>query len=396
MLPYGKQTIGQDDIEAVLEVLKSDWQTTGPKVGEFETAFASAVGSDCAVAVSSGTAALHTAMFGAGIGSHVGDEVIVPGITFVASANAAIYLGAKPVFADVDPGTLLIDPADVRKKITPNTKAIVSMDYGGQPCDYQALRAIADEHGLVLIADACHSLGASVGDDENKKMVGSLADFSCFSLHPIKQITSGEGGMVTTNRAQAATKMRNFRNHGISTDFAQRQELAQHQYSMESLGFNYRLTDIQCALGISQLDKLHRFTRRRNDIARFYKALLGDVAHVEPLSVRQGVKSAFHLFVIKWNSESTGISRDEAFKLMRQREIGVNVHYQPVYQHPFYVQVFGDQSGCCPQAERAYGQILSLPIFPDMVEADVRRVVDELKNVAATADNATAKQLKAA
>jgi len=207
-------------------------------------------------------------------------------------------------------------------------------------------------------------------------------------------IASGEGGMVTTNRVEAAKKMRNFRNHGISTDFAQRQELAQHQYSMESLGFNYRLTDIQCALGISQLEKLHRFTRRRNDIARFYNALLGDVAHVEPLSVRQGVKSAFHLFVIKWNSESTGISRDEAFKLMRQREIGVNVHYQPIYQHPFYVQVFGDQSGCCPRAERVYGQILSLPIFPDMVEADVRRVVDELKNVAATAINAT--QLKAA
>ena len=165
---------------------------------------------------------------------------------------------------------------------------------------------------------------------------------------------------------------------------------------MESLGFNYRLTDIQCALGISQLEKLHRFTRRRNDIARFYNVLLGDVAHVEPLGVREGVTSAFHLFVIKWNSESTGISRDQAFKMMREREIGVNVHYQPIYQHPFYVQVFGDQSGCCPQAERAYRQILSLPIFPDMVEADVRRVVDELKNVAVSANNENASQLKAA
>ncbi len=382
MLPYGKQTIGQDDIEAVLEVLKSDWLTTGPKVGEFESAFASVTGSDYAVAVSSGTAALHTAMFGAGIGSHVGDEVIVPGITFVASANAAIYLGAKPVFADVDPETLLIDPADVRRKITPRTKAIVSMDYGGQPCDYAALRAIADEHNLILIADACHSLGASVGEDEAAQPSGSLADFNCFSLHPIKQITSGEGGMVTTNQSDAATKMRSFRNHGISTDFVQRQELKQHQYAMESLGFNYRLTDIQCALGLSQLEKLHRFTRRRNDIARFYNSLLADVPHAEPLQVRQGVKSSYHLFVIKWNSEATGVSRDEAFKLMREREIGVNVHYQPVYQHPFYVQVFGDQSGCCPQAERVYNEILSLPIFPDMVEEDVRRVVRELQNVA--------------
>lgn len=387
MLPYGKQTIDKDDIEAVLEVLQSDWLTTGPKVEEFEAAFAAATGSDCAVAVSSGTAALHTAMFGAGVGCHVGDEVIVPGITFVASANAAIYLGAKPVFADVDPDTLLIDPNDVRNKITPRTKAIVSMDYGGQPCDYAALRAIADEHNLVLIADACHSLGASVGQGEDSQPVGSLADFNCFSLHPIKQITSGEGGMITTNRADAAAKMQNFRNHGISTDFVQRQELSQHQYAMESLGFNYRLTDIQCALGLSQLDKLQRFTRRRNDIARFYRALLSDVAHVEPLEVKQGVTNSYHLFVIRWNSTASGISRDQAFKLMREREIGVNVHYQPVYQHPFYVQVYGDQSGCCPNAERAYDEILSLPIFPGMVEADVRRTVEELQNIASTADS---------
>ena len=208
MLPRGKQTISQDDIEAVLEVLKSDQLTNGPKVDEFESEFALATGSDFAVAVNSGTAALHTAMFGAGVGCHVGDEVIMPGLSFIASANAAIYLGAKPVFADVDPDTLLLDPQDVRNKITPRTKAIVSMDYGGQPCDYAALRAIADEHNLVLIADACHSLGASVGAGPTAKPVGSLADFNCFSLHTNQQITSGEGGMVTTNRADAATKMR--------------------------------------------------------------------------------------------------------------------------------------------------------------------------------------------
>ena len=193
--------------------------------------------------------------------------------------------------------------------------------------------------------------------------------------------------MITTNRADAAAKMQNFRNHGISTDFVQRQELSQHQYAMESLGFNYRLTDIQCALGLSQLDKLQRFTRRRNDIARFYRALLSDVAHVEPLEVKQGVTNSYHLFVIRWNSTASGISRDQAFKLMREREIGVNVHYQPVYQHPFYVQVYGDQSGCCPNAERAYDEILSLPIFPGMVEADVRRTVEELQNIASTADS---------
>ena len=377
MLPYGKQTIGQDDIEAVLEVLKSDWLTTGPKVEEFETAFAVETGGDQAVAVSSGTAALHTAMFGAGVGRRVGDEVIVPAITFVATANAAIYLGAKPVFADVDPETLLIDPNDVRRKITPNTRAIVAMDYAGQPCDYAALRKIADEFNLVLIADGCHSLGGKLNDQP----VGSLADYTCFSLHPIKQITAGEGGMVVTDDAKAAEAMRNFRNHGITTDFRKRQALAQHQYSMEALGFNYRLTDIQCALGISQLQKLHRFTRRRNDIARFYRVLLEDLPHVEPLPTRENAYNAHHLFVIKWNEAATGITRDQAFSAMRERKIGVNVHYQPVYQHPFYVRRYGDQTGCCPMAEKAYQQILSIPVFPGMVEADVRKVVQELKNV---------------
>jgi len=377
MLPYGKQSIGQDDIEAVIEVLNSDWLTTGPKVGEFETRFAQATGAKHAVAVSSGTASLHTAMFGAGIGQSESEEVIVPAITFVATSNAAIYLGAKPVFADVDPETLLIDPVDVRRKITPRTRAIVAMDYGGQPCDYGALRAIANEHELVLIADACHSLGGN----SNGQPVGSLADFSCFSLHPIKQITSGEGGMVVTDDEQASAKMRTFRNHGITTDFRKREELAEHQYAMESLGFNYRLTDIQCALGLSQLEKLARFTRRRNDIARFYRVLLEDVAHVEPLPTRDTVLNAHHLFVVKWNSESTGVTRDQAFEAMREREIGVNVHYQPVYQHPYYVRQFGDQTGCCPMAEQAYEQILSLPIFPGMVEADVRRVVEQLQAV---------------
>lgn len=377
MLPYGKQTISQDDVEAVLEVMKSDWLTTGPKVGEFETEFASETGAEHAVAVSSGTAALHTAMFGAGIGQRVGDEVIVPAITFVATANAAIYLGARPVFADVDPSTLLIDPVDVRSKITPNTRAIVAMDYAGQPCDYAALRAIASEFNLILIADSCHSLGGKLGENP----VGGLADFTCFSLHPIKQITSGEGGMVVTNNTVAAEKMRSFRNHGITTDFRKRQELAQHQYAMEALGFNYRLTDIQCALGLSQLKNLHRFTRRRNDIARFYRVLLEDLPHIAPLPTRENVYNAHHLFVVKWNEAATGVSRDQAFSAMRDRDIGVNVHYQPVYQHPFYVRRYGDQTGSCPMAEKAYQQILSIPIFPGMLESDVRKVVSELKNV---------------
>jgi len=375
MLPYGKQTIEKDDIAAVVAALQSDWLTTGPKVAEFETAFAESCSQEFAIAVSSGTSALHAAMFAAEVGAN--DEVIVPAITFVATANSAIYMGAKPVFVDVDPNTLLIDANDVRKKITPRTKAIVAMDYAGQPCDYQALREIANEHGLTLIADACHSLGASV----SQKPVGSLADFTCFSLHPIKQITAGEGGVVVTNNENAASAIRSFRNHGITTDFRQREKLASHVYGMETLGFNYRITDIQCALGLSQLNKLPRFTRRRNDIARFYRSLLAPNQTVSPLATNPDNNHAYHLFVVKWDSEISGISRDDAFQRLRDQGIGANVHYQPVYQHPFYVNRFGNQTGCCPNAESAYEQILSLPMFPKMVESDVRNIVSVLADI---------------
>ncbi len=305
MLPYGKQTIEQDDIAAVAEALLSDWLTTGPRVDEFENLFAQATSARHAVAVSSGTAALHAAMHAAEIGNTESDEVIVPAITFVATANAAVYLGAKPVFADVAADTLLIDPEDVRRKITPRTRAIVAVDYAGQPCDYPALREIANEHDLKLISDACHSLGASL----NNKPVGCLADFTCFSLHPIKQITAGEGGMIVTDDSQAATTMKRFRNHGIQTDNRAREKLVQHQYSMSSLGFNYRLTDIQCALGISQLAKLSRFTRRRNEVAQLYRQLLEPLPFVQPLATRPGLEHAYHLFVVRWNSQASGIPR---------------------------------------------------------------------------------------
>jgi perosamine synthetase len=377
MLPYGKQTIEQDDIAAVVDALQSDWLTTGPRVDEFESSFADATSTQHAVAVSSGTAALHTAMHAAGIGTTASEEVIVPAITFVATANAAVYLGAKPVFADVEAGTLLIDPEDVRRKITPSTRAIVAVDYAGQPCDYRALREIADEHDLVLISDACHSLGASLAN----KPVGSLADFTCFSLHPIKQITAGEGGMIVTNDSLAAIKMKSFRSHGIKTDNRAREKLVQHQYSMSSLGFNYRLTDIQCALGLSQLAKLGRFTGRRNEVAQLYRQLLEPLPFVRPLTTRAGLEHAYHLFVVRWDSQSCGVTRDKAFQILRANAIGVNVHYQPVYQHPFYRQTFGDQDGCCPIAEQAYSEILSLPIFPDITEGNVHRVVDELSKI---------------
>lgn len=384
MLPCGKQTIESDDVQAVIGVLSSDMLTTGPKVASFEAAFAEATGVDYSVAVNSGTAALHIAMNAAGIGSTPDhqDEVIVPAISFVATANAVVYCGGVPVFADVDADTLCIDPIDVERKITPNTKAIMAMDYGGQPCDYQRLREIADRHGLLLVADACHSLGGSVGGEP----VGSLADMTCFSLHPVKQITAGEGGMVTTNNADFAESMRCFRNHGISTDHWQRSNRGTHRYAMQALGFNYRLTDIQCALGESQLTKLSRFTNRRNEIGELYDFLLSSCEFAKPLVSKPDRTNARHLYVVRWSQQQTGICRDDAFSLMRARGVGVNVHYQPIYQQPFYRQL-GERypaiaNPICPVAEEVYQSILSIPVFPLMTDEEVHFVVDHLKQVA--------------
>ncbi len=379
MLPYGKQTIEADDIQAVIDVLQSDWLTTGPMVGQFESAFAQSVGVTDAVAVCNGTAALTAAMFAADLGP--GDEVIVPAITFVATANAALYQNAQPVFADVDPDTMLIDPVDVLRKITPRTRALVAMDYAGQPCDYHRLRAIADEFDLVLIADACHSLGGSF----RRIPVGRLADLSCFSLHPVKPITCGEGGVVTTSRPAFAERMRVFRNHGIDTDHRQREQAAQHCYDMNLLGHNLRLTDLQCALALSQLQKLSAFTARRNQIADLYHELFQGSRILRPLHRCDDRGHAFHLYVVRWNEAETGIDRDAVFGQMRERGIGVNVHYRPVYQHSFYRSLLGGVDHHCPQADRAYSQLLTLPVFPGMSDGDVIRVTEELGNIAIAA-----------
>ncbi|MCP4566239.1 MAG: aminotransferase class I/II-fold pyridoxal phosphate-dependent enzyme, partial [FCB group bacterium] len=247
MIPYGRQSIDEEDIQSVVEVLRSDWLTTGPKVDAFEHALADYVGAEYGVAVSSGTAALHCAMYALGIGP--GDEVILPPMTFAATANCVVFLGGTPVFADVQPDTLLIDPVAVEKKITKRTRAIIAVDYAGQPCDYDSLRDIANSHGLSLIADGCHALGAVYKGHR----VGSLADMTVFSFHPVKHITTGEGGMITTNDPKFAGRMRRFRNHGIDTDFRQREQQGSWYYEMVDLGYNYRITDMQCALGLSQL-----------------------------------------------------------------------------------------------------------------------------------------------
>jgi len=375
LLPYGRQQIDDDDIAAVIEVLQSDWLTTGPMVDRFEQIFADFVGAQHAVAVSNGTAALHAAIYALGIGP--GDEVIVTPMTFAASANCVVYQGGIPVFADVDPGALLIDPAQVEAKITANTKAIVAVDYAGQACDYDALQAIADKHRLAIIDDACHAIGGTY----KGRNVGTLADLNTFSFHPVKHFTTGEGGMITTDDADLAQRMRVFRNHGITTDHRQRAETGGFFYEMVDLGYNYRITDFQCALGISQLNKLTESVTKRQQIAALYDTSFSEIDYVTPLTLRPDVKHAYHLYMVRFDTESLGMSRAEIFKALRAENIGVNVHYIPVHLHPFYRTRFGTKPGICPIAEAAYEHLITLPMFPQMTAADVHDVIAAIRKL---------------
>ncbi len=369
MIPYGRQSIDDDDLRAVEEVLRSDWLTTGPKVDEFEQAVAGFCGATHGVALASGTAALHAAMRAIGIGP--GDEVIVPPLTFVATVNSVLYQGGTPVFVDIDPETLLLDPQAVEKSITPQTRAIIGVDYAGQPCDWSALRHIADRYGLKLVADSCHALGA----EDKGNRVGTLADLSVFSFHPVKHIATGEGGMVVTDDLVLADACRVFRNHGITTDHRQREEMGSWVYEMVELGFNYRLTDIQCALGLSQMHKLERFLSRRRRIAARYDVAFQEKGRVRPLGQRPDMLHAYHLYVVRVPE------RARVFAELRERGIGVNVHYIPVHLHPYYRERFGTAPGLCPQAEAVYEELLSLPMYPGMTDDDVETVIHVLHEV---------------
>ena len=376
MLPYGRQLVDETDIQAVAEVLRSDWLTTGPVVSEFEHEFTKLTGANEAVAFSNGTASLHAAMYA--IGVDVADEIIVPAITFVATANCIVYQGGIPVFADVHPDPLLLDPVCVEAKIKSHTNAIIAMDYAGHPCDYDTLRVIADRHGLILIADACHSLGANY----RSRVVGSLADLNVFSFHPVKAVTTGEGGMVTTDDEDMAARMRIFRNHGITNDHRERELQGSFRYEMVDLGYNYRITDIQCVLGLSQLKKLPSFISRRRAIAAKYDAALANNKAVSVLGVHEDVLHAYHLYVVKLQHHQLRVSRLEIFEALRAENIGVNVHYMPLYMHPYHKQfVDNDANEICPVAEEAFDSILSLPIFPSMTNEDVTHVIEALNKV---------------
>src|SRR6267378_3533943 len=375
LLPYGRQSLDEGDIESVVEVLRSDWLTTGPKVVEFEERFAAWVGAKYAISFSSGTAALHGAAFAAGLQS--GDEAVTTPMTFCATANCVLYQDATPVFADVSANTLNLDPHETSKKISSHTKTIIAVDYAGHPADLVAFRDLAAQHGLVLIEDACHALGA----EHFGKKVGGIADMTVFSFHPVKHLTTGEGGMVTTDDAKLAETLRRFRNHGISSEARQRQESGQWFYEMVLLGFNYRLTDIACALGLSQLGKLSANLARRREIAAKYTTAFRAVPGLIPPSVRAEVNPAWHLYPIRIDLAKLTVDRGQIFRALRAENIGVNVHYIPVHLHPYYRDQLGHSAGEFPVAEAAYERLISLPMFHGMTDADVDDVVRAVSKV---------------
>ncbi|MBE5923094.1 MAG: UDP-4-amino-4,6-dideoxy-N-acetyl-beta-L-altrosamine transaminase [Lachnospiraceae bacterium] len=375
-IPYGRQSIDDDDINAVVEVLKSDYLTTGPKVTEFEKVVADYVGAQYAVAVSNGTAALHIACLAAGISE--GDEVITSPITFAASANCALYCGATPVFADIKKDTYNIDPDDIERKITEKTKAIIPVHYTGQPCEMDAIHEIAKKHNLIVIED-----GAQVISGEYKgKKVGALSDMTTFSFHPVKPATTGEGGMVLTNDKALYEKLKLYHTHGITRD----DNLLENKsdpvndggwyYEQLELGYNYRITDIQCALGISQMKKLDKFAAHRRELAALYDELLAGVDNVVIPYQHPDCLSSYHLYMIQVPAER----RKEIFEKLRENGVGVNVHYIPVYKLPYY-QKHGYKDVCCPNAEEFYSRAITLPLFADMTTEQVEYVVKVLKDI---------------
>lgn len=388
-IPYGGQFLDEDDIDAVVEVLRSDWLTTGPKIEDFEQALAKKTGANFAVAVSSGTAALHLSCLAAGIGR--GDKVITSPITFVASANCALYVGATPDFVDIDPETFNMSVDKLESYLSSCSKdelpkAVIPVDFAGQPVDIEAIKKLADIYGFLIIEDACHALGASFIDSEDKNhSVGdsTFSDMTCFSFHPVKPITTGEGGAITTNSAELYEKLRLLRSHGITKDADKlEKDDGPWYYEMQALGYNYRITDIQCALGMSQLSKLDDFIDRRREIAASYNDAFKNLKEVEIPVEMKGNRSGYHLYVLRLLGElSLPETKREIVKKLTEKGIGTQVHYIPVHLQPYYRSNFDFKVGDFLEAEKFYAQALSLPMFPKMTDQEVRKVIEEIRSV---------------
>lgn len=375
-LAYGRQTIDTDDIDSVVNVLKGDYLTTGPTISEFEEKVANYVGAKYSVAFSNGTAALHGACYAADIG--IDDEVITTPITFAASSNCVLYMGGTPVFADIDSETYNIDPQEIKNKITSKTKAIIPVDFTGQVVDIDEIRKVIDGRNIVIIEDGAHSLGTRY----KGKRVGSQADMTMFSFHPVKTITTGEGGIITTDNEEYYKKMISFRSHGITreSDELINKDVGSWYYEQQELGFNYRMTDFQAALGISQLRKLDRFIKRRKEIVDRYNEIFEELDGVI-LQQNAGFSDTVnHLYILKLDLSKFNVDRREIYDAIIAENIGLNVHYIPVYLHPYYKKL-GYEKGLCPKAEELYNAMFTIPLFPSMSDEDVEDVINGISKV---------------
>jgi dTDP-4-amino-4,6-dideoxygalactose transaminase len=375
-LPYCRPSIEEEEISEVVDVLRSGWLTTGPRAQQFEQDFAAATSSSYAIAVNSGTSALHLALAAAGVGH--GDEVITTPLTFCACANVIVQLGATPVLADICEDDMNIDPAEVERRVTPRTKAIMAVDFGGQPCRFDDLRAVASRHSLFLLEDAAHSAGASY----RGQMVGSIADATAFSFYPTKNITTGEGGMLTTASEELERTARVLCLHGMSRDAWRRyQKDASWAYDVVAAGFKYNMSDIQAALGLVQLRRLDELNRARALLAAKYQQLLGDCDLIELPRSRPEVERAWHLYVIRLRLGRLRIDRAGFIEALAERGIGASVHFIPIHHHSFFREGFGFSPADLPVTERIFPEILSLPLYPLMSETDVARVAQAVREI---------------
>jgi len=371
MIPYGHQWIDNKDIKEVTKVLKTDWITQGPKIKEFEKIIAKYCSAKYAVAVSSGTAALHLAYLAADIKNK--DEVITTPLTFASTANAVVYCGGKPIFVDIEKDTFNINPELVEKSITPRTKAIATVDLAGHPCDYDKILKIAKKHKLLVVEDASHSLGS----EYKKRKIGSIADMTIFSFHPVKAITTGEGGMIVTNNKSLYEKLKTLRHHGI----VKKPKKGSWYYEIENPGYNYRITDFQCALGISQFKKISEFIKRRREIVAKYNKEFKDIKEIMTPIEKKYAKSAWHIYPIQLKLEKLKVNRKKIFEELRGAGIGVQIHYIPLHLQPFFKNKFGYKKGNFPITEKYYQGAITLPLFPKMTTKDVKTVIEMIKKV---------------
>lgn len=375
-LPYGTQWLDENEINEVIDSLKSNWITTGPKMRLFEKRFQEFKGSKYAIAVNSGTAALHIST--SSINIRPGDEVITTPLTFVASANCVVYRGGTPIFADIKKDTYNIDPLEIEKKITSKTKAIIPVHFAGQPCDMDEITEIAEKNDLYVIEDAAHAIDA----EYKGKKIGNISDLTIFSFHPVKNITTAEGGMVTTNNDELNDKLLMFRTHGISKDAVKRfGKEGDFYYDMQYLGFRYNLSELHSALGIHQLNKLESFQKRRREIVEIYNKELKDIEEIIIPYVKDDIKHSWHLYIIQIEIEKMKVDRDYLFKALREENIGVNVHYIPVHYHSYYANNYGLKIGILPKVERLFPRLLTLPLFPKMSNNDIYDVINALEKV---------------